>query len=63
MTQLLSPSDVAERLGLTKKAFRSFRRRQPSFPKAVVLTERVLRWDEQDVEDWIRKNREEPLSE
>lgn len=50
---LLTPAQVADRIGVSKSALRYIRRKDPSFPEPVRLTERTLRWDEASLESWI----------
>jgi len=55
---LLKPHEVADKLGITKKALPALRRREKSFPEPVRLSPKVLRWDEDDIDNWLETKKE-----
>tara|TARA_B110001450_G_C17446490_1_gene410161 strand:+ start:447 stop:632 length:186 start_codon:yes stop_codon:yes gene_type:complete len=55
---LLKTLEVSEKLGMTRPALHMLRARDTTFPKPIVLSNRVLRWDEAEVETWITKKKE-----
>ena len=56
--KLLKPSQVSEKLGITKGALPALRRRDSSFPKPIRVSQKILRWDEEDINDWLTKKKE-----
>ena len=56
--KLLKPEDVAIQLGITKAALRELRLRNKSFPPPIRVSERVLRWDETDINEWLNERRD-----
>lgn len=57
--KLLRPDEVAQRLGITRAALASLRRRDDSFPTPIRISQKVLRWREEDVEGWLLMREEE----
>jgi predicted DNA-binding transcriptional regulator AlpA len=55
---LLTPEEVADKLGLTKLSFKGLRLREKTFPAPVKLSKKVFRWDEADIETWLEKRKE-----
>ena len=55
---LLNSEDVSAKLGITKGALHSLRGREASFPQPVRLTQKVLRWDEADIDKWLQTKKE-----
>jgi len=57
---LLKPAEVSAKLGITKAALPALRRREDSFPQPIRVSQKVLRWDEADIDNWLtaRKERE-----
>ena len=55
---LLRPNEVSEKLGISKGALPALRRRDNSFPQPIRLSQKVLRWDEEDINDWLTKKKE-----
>ena len=55
---LLRPNEVSEILGISKRALPALRRRDTSFPKPIRVSQKILRWDEDDINDWLTKKKE-----
>jgi|VirMetMinimDraft_7_1064189.scaffolds.fasta_scaffold01545_4 predicted DNA-binding transcriptional regulator AlpA len=56
--KLLTPEEVATKLGLTKLSLKGLRLREKSFPAPVKLSTKVFRWDEVDIENWLETRKE-----
>ena len=56
--KLLRPNEVSEKLGISKGALPALRRRDTSFPKPIRVSQKILRWDEDDINDWLTKKKE-----
>ena len=56
--KLLRPNEVSEKLGISKGALPALRRRDSSFPQPIRVSQKVLRWDEEDINDWLTKKKE-----
>jgi predicted DNA-binding transcriptional regulator AlpA len=56
--KLLRPDEVSEKLGISKGALPALRRRDISFPLPIRVSQKVLRWDEADINDWLSKKKE-----
>jgi predicted DNA-binding transcriptional regulator AlpA len=55
---LLKPEEVSEKLGITKAALPALRRREQSFPQPIRVSQKVLRWDEADIDKWLHNRKE-----
>lgn len=55
---LLKPEEVSEKLGITKAALPALRRREESFPQPIRVSQKVLRWDEEDINNWLNSKKE-----
>lgn len=55
---LLRPEEVSEKLGITKGALPALRRREVSFPQPIRVSQKVLRWDEDDINSWLLNKKE-----
>jgi predicted DNA-binding transcriptional regulator AlpA len=55
---LLKPEEVSEKLGITKAALPALRRREESFPQPIRVSQKVLRWDEADIDQWLNAKKE-----
>lgn len=55
---LLTPEEVAAKLGLSKRAFPQLRYRDDSFPEPIKLSEKVWRWYEDDIDKWVATKKE-----
>ena len=53
MNELLSKQDLETLLGLGKAAVTTLTQRA-DFPRAIRINSRTLRWDQQEIADWIR---------
>jgi len=56
---LLTDADVAAKLNMEVTQFKVFQRKNKTFPAAIRLTERTLRWDEDEVDTWLSAKKEE----
>lgn len=50
---LLTPKELSEKLKVTVKALGVLEKRDPTFPRAVRVSKRTLRWDEGEVDEWL----------
>ena len=55
---LLNPEEVSSKLGITKAALHSLRGREASFPQPIRVSQKVLRWDEADIDNWLTAKKE-----
>jgi len=55
---LLKPEEVSEKLGITKGALPALRRREISFPAPIRVSQKLLRWDEADIDAWLHNKKE-----
>ena len=55
---LLKPEEVSDKLGITKGALPALRRREVSFPQPIRVSQKVLRWDEADINNWLNAKKE-----
>lgn len=55
---LLKPEEVSAKLGITKAALPALRRREMSFPQPIRVSQKVLRWDEADIDHWLSSKKE-----
>lgn len=59
MTALINIDDIAERVGESREYVRDKLVRRPDFPRpALVLSQKVKKWSTDDIERWLRKQRE-----
>ena len=56
--KLLRPNEVSEKLGISNGALPALRRRDNSFPQPIRVSQKVLRWDEEDINDWLTEKKE-----
>ena len=56
---LLDATEVAEKLGRAKGALHQLRRREASFPTPIKVSQKILRWDETDIERWLTTKKKE----
>ena len=56
--KLLRPDEVSEKLGISKGALPALRRRDVSFPPPIRVSQKVLRWDEADINEWLSNKKE-----
>jgi|TARA_R110000850_G_scaffold93605_1_gene198087 predicted DNA-binding transcriptional regulator AlpA len=56
--KLLRPDEVSEKLGISKGALPALRRREVSFPLPIRVSQKVLRWDEADINEWLSNKKE-----
>lgn len=56
--RLLKPEEVSEKLGISKAALPALRRREKGFPAPVRVSPKVLRWDEDDIDNWLMTRKE-----
>ena len=55
---LLTPEEVAAKLGLSKRAFPQLRYRDDSFPQPIKPSEKVWRWYEEEIDAWVATKKE-----
>ena len=55
---LLRPNQVSEKIGITKGALPALRRRDRSFPPPIRVSQKILRWDEEDSNNWLLNKKE-----
>jgi predicted DNA-binding transcriptional regulator AlpA len=55
---LLKPEEVSAKLGISKAALPALRRRESSFPQPIRVSQKVLRWDEADINEWLKSRKE-----
>ncbi len=56
---MLDRKQIAERLGIKPESFRKRVEVRPDFPKPVLrLSRETVRWDEADIERWLRTQRQ-----
>ena len=51
--QLLTRSEICEKLSVSAATLDRMRNRDQSFPEPIHLTSRALRWDVRDIEEWV----------
>ena len=56
--KLLDTSQLSEKLGLSRGALAQLRRREKTFPEPIRVSQKILRWDEQDVNQWLNQKKE-----
>ena len=56
---LLDTTQLSEKLGLSKGALHQLRRREASFPAPIKVSQKILRWDEVDIERWLTTKKKE----
>ena len=54
MTEYVSASECAKRLGVSRRTFDSVTRHIHGFPAPLRLSSRVVRWNWQSIERWAR---------
>jgi len=52
MSELIRVRDIQKRLGIGRSATYALIH-EPSFPKPIVINQRVLRWEIQEFENWL----------
>ena len=50
----LNVEDIAEMFSVHKKTMERIIRTDKTFPKAIVISERIRRWRSDDVEAWLK---------
>ena len=55
---LLNTDEVSEKLGMSKMALHSMRFRNANFPQPIRISQKVLRWDEEDIDNWLTAQKE-----
>ena len=59
---LLKPEEVSAKLGISKGALPALRRRDSSFPPPIKISQKIIRWDESDIDQWLEARKEEQLN-
>ena len=55
---LLTVEDVASSLKVAKSTVWELSRSDPAFPKPIKLSDRITRWLESDLEDWVLRHKQ-----
>ena len=55
---LLTVEDVASSLKVGKSTAWRLSRSDPTFPKPIKLSDRITRWLESDLEDWVLRHKQ-----
>lgn len=55
--RLITPKELSAKLNVPKAAIAALERRDDSFPKAIRITKRTLRWDEEEIDKWLDDKR------
>ena len=55
---LLTVEDVASSLKVGKSTVGESPRSDPTFPKPIKLSDRITRWLESDLEDWVLRHKQ-----
>ena len=55
---LLNHDEVLLKLNMNKAGLYYLRRRDEGFPQPIRLTQKVLRWDEAEIDNWISAKKE-----
>jgi predicted DNA-binding transcriptional regulator AlpA len=55
---LLKSEEVSIKLGISKAALPALRRREKSFPQPIRVSQRLLRWDEDEINEWLKARKE-----
>jgi len=55
---LLKTEEVSSKLGMSREALHSLRHRNASFPQPIRISQKVLRWDEADIDNWLTAKKE-----
>lgn len=55
---LVSTKEVAELLNIPSNRVTNLEKRDPTFPRALRLSHRTLRWDMDEVKAWIQQRKE-----
>jgi|TARA_B110000908_G_scaffold87043_1_gene103993 predicted DNA-binding transcriptional regulator AlpA len=56
--KLLKPEEVSQKLGMSKAALPNLRKKDQSFPQPIMISQRVNRWDEADIDNWLIQKKE-----
>lgn len=56
---LLKPEELSDKLGISVTALHALRYREKTFPQPIRVSQKVLRWDEADIDSWLNKRKEE----
>ena len=60
MTELLTPQDIAQILGMSKTYVRDRLVKRPDFPRpAISLSQKTRRWSQVDVRSWMQRQNEQ----
>ena len=58
MSTLISTKDVAERLNIGRSTVWFYVKEDPTFPRPHRLSPRNVRWDEQEIDQWLKSKKE-----
>lgn len=51
--RFITSAEVCEMLGISRKTFDSHTKRLPGFPKPLVLSPKVIRWNTEAIQRWL----------
>lgn len=57
--ELVTTQEIADLLKIKPDRVRALEKSDASFPRAIRVTKRTLRWDMSEIESWINRNREQ----
>ena len=61
--KLITPEELSERLKIPVKSLAPLERRDSTFPRAIRVSKRTLRWDEDEIEAWLETKKLESANE
>lgn len=56
--KLITTEELAEKMDVDVKSVYAFERRYHDFPRAIRISKRTIRWDENEIDDWLNKRKE-----
>jgi predicted DNA-binding transcriptional regulator AlpA len=56
MSDLMTPDEIAAKLKIERRSFLRTIAKQPGFPSPVRLGPRIVRWQAEQVEEWVQRS-------
>lgn len=56
--KLITTEELAEKMDVDIKSVYNFERRYEDFPRAIRISKRTIRWDEEEIDEWLTKRKE-----
>lgn len=56
MSDLMTPDEIAAKLKIERRSFLRTIAKQPDFPSPVRLGPRIVRWQADQVEQWVQRS-------